>query len=588
MNANKFDQTIEAWRRRIAELRVPSEESPLPQQQLFQEAFEEFHIALEELEMAQEELIHQNEELAQQNQELARVHQTVQAERQRYQDLFEFAPDGYIVTAPEGTILEANCAAASLLNTDQQFLLGKSVLDFVVEQDRLAFQTELSQPRIGDWVREWEVCLIPRDRRPIDVALTVAPERDRAGKQIALRWLLRNINDRKQAEMENARLYREAQEANRIKDEFLAIVSHELRTPLNAILGWAQMLRNRKWNEANITKALEIIERNAKLQGKLIEDILDVSRIVQGQIRLNTRPVHLVPIINAAIQSLRPTAEIKAIQVETILNPNMIQVMGDAERLQQVLWNLLSNAIKFTPVGGRVKVGLEQVNSRARITVSDTGKGIGADFLPYVFEPFRQADATTTRSQNGLGLGLAIVRHLVEMHAGTVYATSAGEGLGATFTVELPIIDLQQQPIPEKQVRFDHLPVLDGLQVLVIDDNADTCELTAVILKECGAQVTAVLSVAEAVDVLTRLKPDVLISDIGMPEEDGYSLIRHVKALEAERGWKFPTIALTAFASEQERDRALKAGFQMHVTKPVEPAQFVTVVANLAGRNLQA
>ncbi|MBD2778463.1 ATP-binding protein [Iningainema tapete] len=589
MNLKNFAQTIEALRERFASGQKRTEESPLVQQ-LLTEAFSKLSIALEELEIAQEELAIQNEELVElnqeltiQNQELDIARQIALAEHQRYQDLFEQAPDGYLVTDTQGKIQQANRAAATLLNT--YHLVERSLLAFVVEKERLAFETELTQPRTGDWIREWDVRLQPHNRKPIDVAVTVAAVRDGEGKLFGLRWLLRDITERKLAEVEKQRLYRKAQEANRVKDEFLAIVSHELRTPLNSILGWTRMLRNQNLNAVTAAKALETIERNAKLQGKLIDDILDISRIVQGQIHLNMCPLDLIPVISAVIENIHPIAQTKAIEVKCIIDPMKGQVMADAERLQQIVWNLLLNAVKFTPTGGYVEVRLEQIDLTAQITISDTGKGISPEFLPYVFEPFRQADATTTRSHDGLGLGLSIVQHLVEMHNGKVSAASAGVGLGATFTVELPMIDSpQQQAISNREVSFSNHQVLNGLQILVVDDNIDTCELITFILEECGAQVTAVLSVSEAIDVLSRFKPDVLISDIGMPVQDGYSLIDFVKRMEAERKWIIPAVALTAFATDEEVSRAIAAGFQMHVPKPVEPSDLVTVVANLAKR----
>jgi CheY-like chemotaxis protein len=338
-------------------------------------------------------------------------------------------------------------------------------------------------------------------------------------------------------------------------------------------------------NEATLAKALETIQQNATLQGKLIDDILDISRIVQGKIQLNTRPVHLVTVINAAIENIRPTTEIKGIQVESLLDPEVGQIMGDPERLQQIMWNLLSNAVKFTPSSGRVEVRLESVDSMAQITVRDTGKGISADVLPCIFERFRQAEPATTRVYGGLGLGLAIVRYLVEMHSGTVYAASEGEGMGATFTVQFPLMESQKVlPLDEKPLVLDNIPSLDGLRVLVVDDQRDTLELIAFILSEYGADVRTAASASEALDAIAQSVPDILISDIGMPEEDGYSLLARVRALPAEQGGLLPAIALTAFAREEERVRALKAGFSRHVPKPVEPAELVIVAANLAGR----
>lgn len=754
MDVDDFSQQIETLRSRVTGLLQSTVSKPYSQPELTAEVFEELQIALEELKIASEEL------------QATRV--VVENERQRYQELFDFAPDGYLVTDTYGTILEANRAATIHLNVSQRFLIGKPLLTFIARSDHQAFFNYLTQLQEIDRGGEWEVCLQPRKKVSFDVALTVVTVRNQEGKPVALRWLMRDITKRKHLEsereqlfaneqaaritaqaaqrrsdflaqassvlassldyrttltsvaqlavpiladwcivdvveknslvfsnpviaasephkealvrelrqrnpisvdadyglakvlrtgepelvtniiesslqrnawneenlnllqvksymvvpllvrkrhlgtivfasaqsghhytivdlamaeelaqqaafaIENAQLYREAQDANRIKDEFLAIVSHELRTPLNSMLGWVQLIRNRKLDEAITFNGLEIIERNAKLQKKLIEDILDISRIVQGKIRLNIRKVDLVVVINAAIQAVHPTSEIKAIQVESNLDPLVGEVMGDADRLQQVVWNLLTNAVKFTPNGGRVEVDLKQVNSNAQITVCDTGKGITTDFLPYIFERFRQADSTTTRADNGLGLGLAIVRHLIEMHSGTVYAVSEGEGRGATFTVLLPVVKSQQEQLIKKsEVKVDNLCALDGFQVLVVDDNSDTRELIGFVLQQSGAQVTSVSSVGEALEALVGLRPDVLVSDIGMPDEDGYSLIRKVRAQEAFGGENIPAIALTAFARDEERRLALEAGFQVHLSKPIEPDELVTVVANL-------
>ncbi|MDZ8090468.1 MAG: ATP-binding protein [Nostoc sp. DedQUE05] len=763
MDVDDFSQQLETLRSRVIGLVQRTGSEPYSQQELTLEAFEELQITLEELKIASEEL------------QVTRI--VIEKERQRYQELFDFAPDGYLVTDTFGTILEANRAASIHLNVLQRFLIGKPLLTFIAQPDHQAFFNYLTQLQQLDRGGEWEVCLQPREKICFDVALTVVTVRNEKGQAVALRWLMRDISQRKHLELqrqqlfaneqaariaaqaaekrsnflaeassvlassldyritltsvaqlavptladwcivdviednlpvftnpvivasepakeglirelqqrypisidadygppkvlrtgkpelvtkilesslqrkssneehfsllcqlqlksqmvvpllvrdrklgtilfasaqpgrhyttvdlemaeelaqraafaiENAQLYQQAQEANRIKEEFLAIVSHELRTPLNSMLGWVQLIRTRKWDEATTSKALEIIERNAKLQRKLIEDILDISRIVQGQIRLNIRKIDLVPIIQAAIEAVLPTSEIKDIQVEFNLDSSVGQVMGDAERLQQVVWNLLSNAVKFTPNGGQVEVHLEQVNSNVQITVSDTGKGISTDFLPYIFERFRQADSTTTRADNGLGLGLAIVHHLVEMHSGRVCAVSEGEGRGAKFTVFLPLVEPQpEQLIKESQENVENLSILNGLQILVVDDNADTQELIAFILEKSGGQVTAVSSVGEALEALERLKPDVLVSDIGMPDEDGYSLIRKVRAQETEQGEKILAVALTAFAREEEHRLALEAGFQVHVSKPIEPEELVKVVANLTKNSKQ-
>ena len=387
----------------------------------------------------------------------------------------------------------------------------------------------------------------------------------------------------------------EAEGANRAKDEFLSILSHELRTPLNAILGWSAMLRQRTLSEDKVLRALETIERNAKSQAQLIEDILDISRIITGKLRLQVRPVNLVPVIESAIESVRLAAEAKSIRLQSRLDSQAGLLLGDANRLQQVVWNLLSNALKFTPKDGRVEIRLQRVNSHAEITVSDTGLGISSDFLPFVFDRFRQHDSTTTRSYGGLGLGLAIVRQLVELHGGTVTVVSPGIGQGTTFTVTLPAMIIPQPPsdpeplnsIVETKPRVEASPSLEGLQILVVDDEADALELLNTILQNNGAEVIAVASVKQALTIIetaTDRSPDVLVSDIGMPDEDGYSLIRKLRQLEAQRGGKLPAIALTAYAASDDRRQALLAGFQMHLTKPVDAAELVAVVASLTGR----
>ncbi|MEG5041481.1 MULTISPECIES: ATP-binding protein [unclassified Microcoleus] len=387
----------------------------------------------------------------------------------------------------------------------------------------------------------------------------------------------------------------EAEAANRAKDEFLSILSHELRTPLNAILGWSTMLRQKNLSEDKVARALETIERNAKSQAQLIEDILDVSRIITGKLRLRVRPVNLVPVIESAIESVQLAAEAKSIRLQSVLDSEAGPLLGDADRLQQVVWNLLSNAVKFTPKDGRVQILLQRVNSHVEITVSDTGAGISSDFLPFVFDRFTQHDSTTTRSYGGLGLGLAIVRQLVELHGGTVTVVSPGIGQGTTFTVKLPVMIIHLPPsapeplnsLVEAKGRFQTSPTLEGLQILVVEDEADALELLSTILGKYGADVMAVASVKEALTIIetaTDRSPDVLVSDIGMPDEDGYSLIRKLRQLEAQRGGRLPAIALTAYARNDDRQQSLLAGFQMHLTKPVDAAELVAVVASLTGR----
>ena len=399
------------------------------------------------------------------------------------------------------------------------------------------------------------------------------------------------------ATIDNARLYQESQQANRLKDDFLATLSHELRSPLNAMLGWLTLLRTRKFDEAAKTRALETIERNARTQAQLVEDILDVSRIIRGQLRLNVRPVTVVPVIESALDTVRPAADAKSIRLQSVLDPAAGPVSGDSDRLQQIIWNLLTNAVKFTPKGGRVQICLERINSHVEITVTDTGQGISAEFLPYVFDRFRQADGSITRSYNGLGLGLAIVRHLVELHGGTVHAESPGKGLGARFTVKLPLMAVTTKdsehervhPTVGGRVSFENSPSLEGLRILVVDDEADARELLIQILKELGVEVVAVATADEAIRVLTEQasRLDVLVSDIGMPNQDGYNLLRRVRSLPPEMGGQIPAVALTAYARTEDRRAAFLAGFQSHLAKPVELAELIAVITNLTGRTGQ-
>ncbi|MBV9469067.1 MAG: PAS domain S-box protein [Abitibacteriaceae bacterium] len=403
---------------------------------------------------------------------------------------------------------------------------------------------------------------------------------------------------------DNALLYHTAQQArqvaedaSRAKDEFLATLSHELRTPLNAILGWVSLLRSGKLDAETTSQALETIERNTRVQTQLVEDILDVSRIITGKLHLESRPVTLVPLIESALTAVRPAAEAKGVQLRAVLDFSVGPVSGDPTRLQQVIWNLLSNAIKFTPRNGRVEIHLERVDSHLEIVVSDTGQGINPEFLPHVFDRFRQADSSSTRAHGGLGLGLSIVKHLVELHGGTVSVRSAGAGTGSQFTVCLPLlavhpaeVTLNGQVEPDRpevvaSAPFDCPPVLKGLRVLVVDDENDARQLITQVLQQCSAEVIAVASVAAALEALQRDKPDVLVSDIGMPNEDGYSLIRKIRALPAESGGRIPAAALTAYARTEDRTRVLAAGYQMHIPKPVESNELVVVVASLSGRS---
>ena len=385
-----------------------------------------------------------------------------------------------------------------------------------------------------------------------------------------------------------------AEESNRLKDEFLATLSHELRTPLTAILGWSHMLRSGRLDEKTFAMAVEVIERNARTQQQIVDDILDVSRVITGKLRLDARPTELGAVVAAALDTVRPAADAKHIRVEALYDPGISPVMGDPGRLQQVVWNLLANAVKFTPRGGRalVRVGRGEGGS-VRLTVSDSGIGIAPEFLPHVFDRFRQADSSTTRAYGGVGLGLSIVRHLVELHGGTVRAESEGEGRGSAFTVELPALRAADFGLREEEEEEgvvagggdgDGRPpsaALSGLRVLVVEDEPDALDLVRVVLEQGGARVTAVRDAAAAMDALGAARHDVLVADIGMPGEDGYSLIRRVRALGAERGGAVPAVALTAYAAASDRAQALAAGFQLHIAKPVEPSELLRLVASV-------
>lgn len=384
----------------------------------------------------------------------------------------------------------------------------------------------------------------------------------------------------------------EAETANRMKDEFLATVSHELRTPLNAIMGWSHLLRSGRLDQSTVTRAVETIERNAKSQAQLIEDILDVSRMITGKLRVNNEPVDIAAVINAAIDSVQLAADAKEIGLGVTFDPSARHTVGDSSRLQQVVWNLLANAIKFTPTGGRVEVKVERADRNLQLRISDTGCGITPDFLPFIFDYFRQADSTTTRTNGGLGLGLAIVRRIVELHGGTVTAESAGEGRGSTFTIKLPLAEVKRRKKRKAasevsahgktDVAVDSVPTLSDIQILLIDDDKDTLQMLSVMLEETQAKVQTASSVAEAFSVLQWYRPDVVVSDLAMPGEDGYSLISKLRALEAGSGKETPAVALTSYVRVEDRARALSAGFNMFVPKPVEPNELINAIATLS------
>jgi PAS domain S-box-containing protein len=430
---------------------------------------------------------------------------------------------------------------------------------------------------------------MPRQWEPREIALleTVAERIWLAVEKLRTEQALRASEERLQvlyAQEQAARAQAEA--ASRLKDEFLATVSHELRTPLTSILGYGQMIQTRKRDETYTVRTIEKIVRSAKAQAQLIDDLLDVSRIVTGKLRLEPRPIDIVTVIQAAIEALRPAIDAKGIRLDTELHSGVNTIVGDPNRLQQVVWNLLSNAVKFTPSGGKVRICLESQDGHAQLTISDTGQGISAEFLPFVFDRFRQAESASNRTHGGLGLGLAIVRHLIEMHGGTVQVQSAGAGTGATFIVRLPLVAgavAANGGAPEAQDTAGLCPpALDGVRVLVVDDQSDIVELLQDMLAPCGAVVRTTTAARDALATLRTWQPDVLVSDIAMPGEDGYWLIDHVRALTSEKGGAIPAVALTAYVRVEDRMRVLAAGFQLYVSKPVDPAELLDAVARLA------
>jgi signal transduction histidine kinase/ActR/RegA family two-component response regulator len=395
------------------------------------------------------------------------------------------------------------------------------------------------------------------------------------------------------AVVESARLAREADEARAAakaaiwaKDEFLSTLSHELRNPLNAVHGWATMIERGQLGEAQTRRAMQIIVRNVNAQIRLVDDLLDMSKVVTGRMRLTVLPVDLGELIEDGLESVRHAAEAKRIRLQSVLEAPGLLVSGDPGRLQQVVWNLLENAVKFTPKDGRVQIQLQRVRSHVEIVVSDTGQGIGSDVLPFVFDRLRQGDSGSARGQGGLGIGLALVRHVVELHGGSVYAESPGEGQGATFVVKLPLMvaEMREQPIAHHDSPRLDSAVLAGARIIVVDDDPTAVELITEVLVQAGGEVISCGTADDALQAFARSRPDVIVSDIEMPGQDGYSLIRKLRALGPEQGGKTPAVALTAFGRPEDRIRSLRAGFNIHVSKPVDPAELVAIVASMLGR----
>jgi PAS domain S-box-containing protein len=505
-----------------------------------------------------------------------------------------------------------NQGAERIFGYTAEEMIGVSIKR-IIPQDRQGEEDEiLARLRGGDRFDHFETVRVTKAGRKLHVSLTISPIKDASGKVIGASKIARDITGQKLAEaalrdaqltaeaanaekarlLESERIARsEAERASRMKDEFLATLSHELRTPLNAVLGWSTVLSGRKYTDPELAQGLEAIDRNGRVQAQIIDDLLDMSRIISGKVRLDVQTIDLPAVVLEAIDTMRATASAKGVRLQTVLDPLNASMSGDPARLQQVFWNLLSNAIKFTPKGGRVQILLERVNSHVEVSVIDTGEGISPDFLPYIFDRFQQADASTTRRHGGLGLGLAIVKNLVELHGGTVHAESGGVGQGATFVITLPltVLHLPREPREREHPQSGHRlrPVSPAIslaeaQVLVIDDDPDARSLLRIVLETAGATVHLAASAKQGLEELLAKTVDVLICDIGMPEKDGYSFMRAVRGLPDPRKSEVAAVALTAYARLEDRMEAIRAGFQNHLPKPVEPSELLAVVHSLA------
>ena len=514
----------------------------------------------------------------------------------RYRDLVDNSHELMCTHDLEGRIISVNPWAARVLGYKQETLIGLDIREGLMPEYRHLFDDYLREIRENGFARGiMKVRTASGETRFWEYYNTL---RTQGVESPIVRGMAHDVTERRQALKREKEARLEAESANRLKDEFLSTLSHELRTPLTAIIGWSKLLIDGEVEPDKQPKAMETIARNARFQAQLIDDLLEVSRIITGKLRLEFSPCELRPVIEAVVEGLRPTAEAKAVRLELLLEPDVALIYGDVDRLRQVIWNLLSNAVKFTPRNGSVQVKLQRTKSHVVIAVRDSGEGIKPDFLPHVFERFSQADGSTTRGHGGLGLGLAIVRHLVELHGGAVRAESPGEGLGSTFVVSLPLMEASDAQVQRPKFQGDdlvvadakriaHKPSLDGLRLLIVDDEPDFRELVTLMLGRYGAVVKTAASAGEALVYVENWKPDVLVADIGMRDEDGYGLISKVRALSLERGGSTPALALTAYTRAEDRLHALSAGYQIHLAKPITGPELAAAVANLAGRTNQ-
>ncbi|MCC7548955.1 MAG: PAS domain S-box protein [Burkholderiales bacterium] len=517
------------------------------------------------------------------------IEEKLRETEERLRATFENAPLGIAETSPEGVLLRVNEGFCHIVGYAREELEG-CMFQSITHRDDLARNLDLFRRLLAGEIPHYEMekRYVRRDGQVVWAHLFGALVRNRDGTPAYGVAVIQDISERKRAESEREALLareqgarRQAEEASRLKDEFLATVSHELRTPLNAIVGWSAVARMHQFEPAVIVRALETIERNARAQKQLIEDLLDVSRIITGKLKLEITAVDLRTLMEAALETVKVAAEAKGLQIRSEVAPDVPVIAADFTRLQQVVWNLLANAVKFTPAGGRVNVTVRRLGNEVDVCVRDSGQGIEPQFLPYVFDRFRQQDGSITRRHGGLGLGLAIVRHVAELHGGRVSAHSEGEGQGATFHVLLPVTRPPRPNTiaPEAGGSLDNRDMLAGLRLLVVEDERDSLQMLGDLLCAYGAEVTLADSAARALEWLGCERFDLLLCDIGMPEMDGYALMREVRRREAGSGFTLPAVALTAYGRAEDRVRALSAGFQNHVTKPVEPEELALVVA---------
>jgi PAS domain S-box-containing protein len=512
--------------------------------------------------------------------------------------IIDSSDDAIVSKTLEGIITSWNRAAERIFGYTAAEAVGRHI-SLIIPEERHGEEREVLARLVkGERIDHFETIRRAKDGRRVEISLSVSPVRNSAGRIVGASKVARDISDRRQLERDRQALLEREQEAraeaealNRSKDDFLATLSHELRTPLNAIYGWARMLATGGLDETVTRRAIDAILRNAAAQVQLIEDLFDVSRVITGNMRLDVRPLHVAAVLEAALDTVRPAAAAKGVRLESILDPRAGMMMGDPARLQQVAWNLFMNAVKFTPRDGRVDVQMRRADGQIEIVVSDTGEGIAPEHMPRIFQRFGQADGSSTRRHAGLGIGLALVRHLVDLHGGAVSAHSAGAGLGATFTVTLPVAAVPALP---PTAVGDNVGVpgpghaksisLRDLRILVVDDDADGLELAALVLIDAGAEVRVSPSPGGAMAVLESWPAHVLVTDLEMPGEDGVSLLQRARRVMTRQGRRLPALALTAYGRSEDRVRALAAGFNLHLGKPVDPAELVLAVASLGGR----